>query len=94
MICGDGWSLLEAAVVCRQLGFGFAQDAPQTDFFGGSIDEIITTGVKCEGKEKQLGECYHHERTGNETRVFCPGNEKNFAGVVCTTRKLSGFSIL
>ncbi|CAG7722759.1 unnamed protein product, partial [Allacma fusca] len=86
LICGDGWSLLEAAVVCRQLDMNFAQDAPQTDYFGGSIEDVVTTGVKCDGTEEQMSECYHHDRNSNDTQVFCPGNGKNFASVVCTDR--------
>ena len=30
LICGDDWSLLEAMVVCRQLGLKYAQTAPST----------------------------------------------------------------
>lgn len=30
LVCGDGWSLLEGMVVCRQLGYGYAQGAPST----------------------------------------------------------------
>lgn len=28
-ICGDGWDLIDAAVACRQLGLGFAFNAPK-----------------------------------------------------------------
>jgi len=66
----------------------FAQDAPQTDYFGGKADEISTTGVKCTGTEKELSECYHHDVEWNET-VFCPGNGRNFAAVVCTDSKIA-----
>lgn len=86
---------MEAAVVCRQLGLGFAHDAPQTDVFGGSLNDIITTGVRCTGKESELGECYHHDRQSkvnstsvststDGTAIHCPGNGRNFAAVVCT----------
>ncbi|ODM95012.1 Lysyl oxidase 2 [Orchesella cincta] len=85
LICGDGWSLLEGAVICRQLNLGFAQDAPQTDYFGGEISDIVTTGVKCSGQENELAECYHHDLIPNATLV-CPGNGRNFATVICTDR--------
>lgn len=92
LICGDGWTLLEAAVVCKQLNMGYASYATQSDYFGGTWDNVIVTGVKCTGKENELSECYHHdwERAGNRS-VFCPGNGKNFAGVLCTTRKVLSF---
>lgn len=93
LACGDGWTLLEGAVVCRQLGLGLAHDAPQTDYFGGSVADIITSGVKCTGQESELAECYHHDHNHNVTitnrtvsKVRCPGNGRNFASVVCTDR--------
>lgn len=76
-------------MICRQLGLGFAQDAPQTDYFGGSIEDIITTGVKCSGQEAELAECFHHDiiSNGTTTTLVCPGNGRNFASVICTDRK-------
>ncbi|GLG96781.1 Lysyl oxidase-like protein 2 [Gryllus bimaculatus] len=80
LICGDGWSLLEAGVVCRQLGLGFAADAVQTDFFGGKPEAIVLSGVECQGAESHLGECLH-DRLGD---AVCPGKRENIAGVVCS----------
>jgi hypothetical protein len=40
VICGDGWGLLEAGVICKQLGLGFANAAVQTDFFGGRYSKV------------------------------------------------------
>ncbi|KYM87355.1 Lysyl oxidase like protein 3 [Atta colombica] len=78
VICGDSWSILEAAVVCRQLGLGYASDAVQTNFFGnGEIIPISISGVQCNGNEGNLAECLH-DKVAN-----CPGSTENMAGVVC-----------
>lgn len=77
VICGDGWSLLEAMVVCTSLGLGYANDAPHTTFFGGNLTRHSFGGIKCLGHEKLLSECLY-----DETRYgVCPG--KDVASVQC-----------
>ncbi|XP_032675495.1 lysyl oxidase homolog 3A-like [Odontomachus brunneus] len=77
VVCGDSWSMLEAAVVCRQLGLGYASVATQTDFFGGEVMPISISGIQCHGNEGNLADCLH------DKVVNCPGIAKNIAGVVC-----------
>ncbi|KAL0114215.1 hypothetical protein PUN28_011492 [Cardiocondyla obscurior] len=78
VICGDGWSILEAAVVCRQLGLGYASDAVQTNFFSdGETIPMSVSGVQCDGNEGNLAECLH------DAVADCPGSAENVAGVVC-----------
>lgn len=79
LVCGDGWGIMEASVICRQMGYGFAKRALQSSFFGGEAERIVLSGIKCAGYEKNLADC-GHEKFGN---VFCPGREQNIAGVVC-----------
>ncbi|XP_031370919.1 lysyl oxidase homolog 3A-like isoform X2 [Apis dorsata] len=77
VICGDGWSLFEAAVVCRQLGLGYASDAVQTNFFGGEKTPMAISGVQCRGNESNLTDCLH------DKLLDCPGPVENVGSVVC-----------
>ncbi|KAF2352686.1 SRCR domain, partial [Trinorchestia longiramus] len=87
LICGDGWSLLEAAVVCRQLGFGYAQSAPSTGYFGGNMSQIALSGVKCRGNEARLDDCLHAvPRTPGAVDCLGPPEDLNIAGVTCVKK--------
>ncbi|XP_076759795.1 lysyl oxidase homolog 3A isoform X2 [Xylocopa sonorina] len=77
VVCGDGWSLFEAAVVCRQLGLGYASNAVQTNFFGGPKIPMAISGVQCHGDENSLIDCLH------DKLLDCPGPLENVAGLVC-----------
>ncbi|XP_078095723.1 lysyl oxidase homolog 2-like [Mustelus asterias] len=82
-VCNSNWGLMEAMVVCRQLGLGFADHAVQETWFwegDPSADEVIMSGVKCSGTEMSLFQCLHH---GEE--LHCPNRGGQFAaGISCT----------
>ncbi|KAH7981970.1 hypothetical protein HPB52_002322 [Rhipicephalus sanguineus] len=80
-LCGDGWGLLEAATVCRQLGLGYADAAVQGDYFGGVNETMMLSGVQCTGLEKNLADCLHDQLGVGS--VTCPGVGDSVAGVVC-----------
>lgn len=77
-VCGDGWSLLEAMVVCKSLGLGYANDAMQTDYFGGTITPNTYAGLKCNGNENSLSECFFDKNRRGE----CKG--RDVAALSCT----------
>lgn len=83
-ICGDGWSLIEANVICKQLSLGYANEAFQTDFFGSSNGtNIHLTGTECVGNETVLSEC-KFEGFGKHGK--CHGNKHHVAGVSCVNK--------
>lgn len=67
VVCGDGWSLTEAGVICRQLGLGYAVFAYQKNVFGSARMPMAVSGVHCRGHERNIAECLH------DTRLDCPG---------------------
>uniref|UniRef100_A0A336MJ85 protein-lysine 6-oxidase n=1 Tax=Culicoides sonorensis TaxID=179676 RepID=A0A336MJ85_CULSO len=80
-VCGNGWTILEANVVCKELGMGYASDILNTDIFGGqNISKLILSGTDCQGNETKLSECVHQQLG----KVSCAGNKNFVSAIICT----------
>ncbi|NWI21697.1 DMBT1 protein, partial [Crypturellus soui] len=88
-VCDDGWDLLGARVVCRQLDCGAALSAPGDAQFGRGADVIWLDEINCTGFESALSECKarmwgenncHH---GEDAGVVCSGNPCSFYSSLC-----------
>ncbi|XP_076815725.1 uncharacterized protein LOC143461753 isoform X1 [Clavelina lepadiformis] len=81
-ICGVGWDVKDATVVCRQLGFQIGGVIPRPRMeFGRPIDQVAMSKVNCRGNEASLDEC-EAERWDGENSLPCP-KELSAAGLVC-----------
>ncbi|XP_066506953.1 lysyl oxidase homolog 2A [Hoplias malabaricus] len=82
-VCSESWGVMEAMVVCRQLGLGFASQAFQETWYwsgDASADAVVMSGVRCSGTEMSLAQCLHHGK-----HLSCPkGGGRFAAGVSCT----------
>ncbi|XP_058628385.1 deleted in malignant brain tumors 1 protein-like [Onychostoma macrolepis] len=73
-VCGDGWDLSDATVVCRELGCGSVVDASHA-YFGQESGPMWMNAVQCTGTESTLKSCRSHE-------IASCGRNKA-AGVIC-----------
>ncbi|XP_019855587.1 PREDICTED: deleted in malignant brain tumors 1 protein-like [Amphimedon queenslandica] len=58
-VCADYWGYLDAAVVCRQLGWGTSGTYRSSAYFGQGTGSILLSDVQCTGTEQFLTNCTH-----------------------------------
>ena len=79
-ICGDEWNIVDATVVCRQLGFG--SSSYRSANFGQGTGPIWLSNVSCIGTEFSLTDCGHLGMTAgncthsNDAGVYCSSSER------------------
>ena len=58
-VCDDGWDLIDAHIVCKELDFGYATAAEHRAFYGEGSGRIWLDDVDCFGTESSIGNCSH-----------------------------------
>ena len=58
-MCPENWDVIDAAVVCRQLGFPTVIAAPVGAHFGNTSGSGVMRNVQCDGSESTLLQCIH-----------------------------------
>ena len=80
-LCDYNWDIADAVVVCRQLGYPRAVEAPINAAFGAGSGPSWYSNVYCTGTESNLTECRKSNRNfGNA----CSHSQD--AGVVCSSK--------
>ena len=79
-VCDDSWDLVDAGVVCRQLGFHGASRATKESRYGTVSANFAMDNVGCSGTELKLLDCPHSKQDD------CGASEG--AGVACDLRSL------
>ena len=73
-VCGDGWDMNNAVIVCKELGFGQASSIQlSTEQYSG---QIWLNNLNCDGTELIIAQC-SHEGWDNDACIF------NYVGVTC-----------
>ena len=83
-VCDDGWDLIDAQVVCRQLGFGAAVAATDSAIFGKGSGQNLLKYLSCLGTELSIEDCSHDGwgvedcSHGEDAGVRCAASNGNF----------------
>ncbi|CAL8357729.1 unnamed protein product [Boreogadus saida] len=95
-VCDDGWNDLNAAVVCRQLGYMGPAKGRSMAYFGEGRGPIHLDNVRCSGAESHLGACpaegqgdAHNCRHSEDAGVICDYKAEP-AGITAATHATCG----
>ena len=64
-VCANGWDLIDADVVCKEMGYPGAEDTFMSGEFGIGDGPILLDGVNCSGNETFLLDCPSNEYYSN-----------------------------
>ena len=78
-VCDDDWDVVDATVVCREVGYVRATAAPGVAAYGLGSGPIWYDNVACTGMELNLTECPSNGRGSHNCLHF------EDAGAVCTS---------
>jgi deleted-in-malignant-brain-tumors protein 1 len=82
----DGWDILDASVVCRQLGFAGAISAFTGSLFGRGKGPVWFSNVQCNGNETGISQCIYFNNKKSTSSSMNPNAE---AGVECYGKYIS-----
>ena len=77
-VCDDNWTLINADVACKQLGWAGALTMTKESRFGATSPDFAMDQVRCDGTEERLVDCRHTKQDD------CGAGEA--AGAICDTR--------
>ena len=80
-VCDNYWDLADATVVCHQLGYPRAVEAPRLAFFGAGSGPSWYYRMYCTGSERRLTEC---SKSNSNFGSACPHSQD--AGAVCSSQ--------
>ncbi|EDV19642.1 uncharacterized protein TRIADDRAFT_61895 [Trichoplax adhaerens] len=81
-ICGNGWDIKDAAIVCRQLGYKKAKQATAGSHFGFGSEPILLSNVQCDKSERYLLQCKRYPGSSQTC------SHSYLAGVICDETSL------
>ena len=87
-VCGNGWDIMDAEVVCRELGFPGAAASHCCSHFGEGTGPVWLDNVGCAQTHKRLAACDHR---GWGVHSCSEGQN---AGVVCQRKCSYTYCIL
>lgn len=76
-VCDRGWTLINARIVCHQLGYKYAIGAPIGNVFGDGPRLIAYKEINCVGREGALSHCYHDDQA-----ITC--DRSHVASAICS----------
>ena len=79
-VCDNSWDILDATVVCKELGYLRAVGSPRSSEFGAGSGPSWFSNVRCNGAEQSLAACYSSDYNFGSA---CSHSQD--AGVVCSS---------
>jgi len=85
-ICDEKWTVEEATVVCRSLGYNFNKvDIKVNESYGVGTGPIWTNYISCLGRESYIWDCSHNLKSyGHGNYGLKPCNHSTDRGITCS----------